>query len=200
MRNIIGGVILGIVGLAAAAFGLSEHRKCDETLKRLDETVDSISSNQQVDIEKAIVDRAVAEAVERKANAMVSNAIDAAREETRTDIRSRIREVVQAEFDRQKPDISGRLAAQAEDIDMDALKKEVTEKAEAAILEKFYKAGGIPKIYSVANGMLNGTGTGGVSFEKISDILDQFTYDSDKKRVLELLLGKDKIDRNGLPW
>lgn len=199
MKNIIGGVILGIVGLGAMIFGLSEHKKCDKTLERIGETIDTISANQQVDIEKAIVDRAVAEAVERKANSMVSNAVDAAREETRTDIRNRIREVVQAEFDRQKPDISGRLAAQAEDIDMDALKKEVTEKAEAAILEKFYKAGGIPKIYSVANGMLSSSG-GGVSFEKISDILDQFTYDTDKKRVLELLLGKNNSDHNGLPW
>ena len=195
----ITGIIVGVIGLAAAVLGIAEHKKCNDALNKLDTTVDEMSRNQQVDIEQAIVERAVNQAVERKSNAMVSTAIDNAREEVREDIRRKIRDAVDAEFERQKPDISGRLAAEAENIDMDELKKDVTSKAEAAILKKFYEMGGMPRIYTAFNGMLNGTQTAGFSIDKLSDILDQFAYDSDKKRVLELLLGHDN-NRNDVPW
>lgn len=122
--------------------------------------------------------------------------MEVAREETLADIRRQIHDAVEAEFDRQKADISGRLAAEAEKIDMEALKRDVTKKAEEAVLKRFYEMGGIPKIYGAFNGMMDRMQ--GLTPQAINDILDQFTFDTDKKRVLELLLGNG--NNNGRPF
>lgn len=161
-------IAIGVVGLAASVFGvgyaIGQRKKLNDISEKIDRSVKELSSNIDVDISEAVVNRAVTKAIEREtelaANRATTNVVNA----IESDISSQVRKAVNETYQDIKKSVVEETAKKVEKIDISALKKEVVEKAKEAATDKFDDSldevlsdfkdnlGNVTKIYqSIAN-------------------------------------------------
>jgi len=131
--NELGG--LGLLG-AAAFFGW-QCIKLYKTAKRLDMTIDDLANREPVDIQQAIVDKAVERAVDREVHTAVSDTATKIRVQMQADMRKEIRKDVDNAYEELRAEVTKKIAEEVAAIDVDVLKKEVTEQAREKIVKKF---------------------------------------------------------------
>lgn len=175
-------IAIGVVGLAASVFGvgyaIGQRKKLNDISEKIDRSVKELSSNIDVDISEAVVNRAVTKAIEREtelaANRATTNVVNA----IESDISSQVRKAVNETYQDIKKSVVEETAKKVEKIDISALKKEVVEKAKEAAADKFDDSldevlsdfkdnlGNVAKIYqSIANAFPSSNGTSkGISF------------------------------------
>lgn len=175
-------IAIGVVGLAASVFGIGyaigQRKKLNDIGEKIDRSVKELSSNIDVDISEAVVNRAVTKAIERETELAASRATANVVSAIESDISGRVRKAVNDTYQDIKKSVVEETAKKVEKIDISALKKEVVEKAKEAAADKFDDSldevlsdfkdnlGNVTKIYqSIANAFPNSNGTSkGISF------------------------------------
>lgn len=175
-------IAIGVVGLAASVFGIGyaigQRKKLNDISEKLDRSVKELSSNIDVDISEAVVNRAVTRAIERETELAASRATANVVSAIESDISGKVRKAVDDTYQDIKKSVVEETAKKVEKIDIAALKKEVVEKAKEAAADKFDDSldevlsdfkdnlGNVTKIYqSIANAFPNSNGTSkGISF------------------------------------
>ena len=134
-------IAIGVVGLAASLLGIGyaigQRKKLKDVSEKIDRSVSELSSNIDIDISEAVVNRAVTKAIERettlaaaRATANVVNAIE-------SDISGQVRKAVNDTYQDIKKSVVEETVKKVEKIDISTLKKEVVEKAKEAVADKF---------------------------------------------------------------
>lgn len=128
--GILGG--LGIIGF----LGYQAY-KLYKVTKKLDTTIDDLAKKESVEIQQDIVTKAVNDAVDRKVCLAVSDMSSRVGDKIRQDMDNEIRKDVKAHYDELKAQVSDKIAEDVASIDIDSLRKTVTNKAEKRIMDKF---------------------------------------------------------------
>ena len=128
------GIAIGVVGVGYAIY---VSRKMNKICDKIDKSVDDLAKRTDVDIPEALIETAVLKAVDREVGTAVKNASDNAVRVVTGDIRSQVRTAVETKYDDIRVSVSDELAKRVASIDMVKFDKEVKEKAEQKILEKF---------------------------------------------------------------
>lgn len=128
------GIIFGVVGIGYAFY---TSYKMNKLCEKIDTTVDNISKDIHVDIPEAIIRRSVDKAVENEVSYQVEQIAAKAVKEIQTDIHTQVKTVVESEHADIRKEVSDKVAKEVANIDMNALKRDVTEKAKRMIVDKF---------------------------------------------------------------
>ena len=130
----IGGCVLGLVGVG---YAIGSHRKLGDLCNKIGIAVKDLASRTDVDVSESMVKQAMHKAVDAETGRIVRRVSTQVVDYMVKDIHDQVGSVVASK----KADISGavtdRIAKEVSKIDMDALSAQVTEKAQAAVLEKF---------------------------------------------------------------
>lgn len=128
------GIIFGIAGIG---YALYTSYKMNKLCEKIDTTVDNISKDICVDIPDAIIKRSVDKAVDDEVAYQVEQTTIKAVKEIKMDIHDQVKTAVEAEHADIRKEVSDKVAQEVANIDMDALKRDVTVKAKRMIVEKF---------------------------------------------------------------
>ena len=180
----IAGVIIGVAG---TVYGIWREKKSNDLAKKLDTTLTNLENKTEVNISQDVVNKAVKNAVERHASAAAKRAADQAGENIRDDMDSMIRKDVDRVYSELKGKVSERVDEEINNLDFDAMTEEAQKKFGKMAFEQMCNRTGISgKLIRTADRAINGN----FDLTDVSEILDQFTYSSDKMKVLNALLGK----------
>lgn len=143
--------ILTLIGGAAVAGSVYLYTRLkkaeDKVTKAVEEmksvsdkvglSVDELSKKTTVDIETALVDKAVQQAVDREVGRHITAASDIAVRDISQDMKVQIRTKVTGVYDNLETKVSDELARQVSELDTKQLEADVIAKAEAAVVKKF---------------------------------------------------------------
>lgn len=134
-------IAIGVAGLAASVFGIGyaigQRKKLNDISEKIDRSVSELSSNIDVDISEAVVDRALSRAIERETNIAASRAVDRAVKSISDDISRQVKKAVDDTYQDIRKSVVDETAKKVEKIDVQELKKEVVAKAKEAVADKF---------------------------------------------------------------
>lgn len=128
------GVIFGFGGLAFAAW---QAKKMDDILKKVDSTIDDIDKKTPVEVQEAVVNKAIERAVDRKVRDTISDVADQVRKDIQKEVNTQVRKDVDANFQTIKEEVASKISDQVAAIDEYALQETVKKQAEQKILKKF---------------------------------------------------------------
>jgi len=137
------GIAVGIVGFG---YGIYRDNKANKMAEKIGLSVSEVESKAQIDVDQAIVNKAIQNAVERKVSAATAEAIKSVRSDIQDEISSRVRKSVDAEYQRLTEDVTEKISEQVANIDEYALQDKVVQKAQAIVVKK---------TESSVNGVLN---------------------------------------------
>ena len=181
------GIIGLVVGVVGTAYGIWRDKKSNDLAKKLDTTLSSLESKTKVDISQDVVNKATKNAVERHANAYAKKAAEEAADLIRDDMDSMIRKDVDRVYNELKGKVDKRVDEEIENLDFDAMTEEAQKRFGKMAFDSMCNRSGFSgQLVRVADRAVNGE----IGLEDLSDILSQFTYSSDKKEILKMLLGK----------
>ncbi len=181
------GVIGIVVGVIGTAYGIWREKKGNDLAKKLDTTLSSLESKTKVDISQDVVNKATKNAVERHANAYAKKAAEEAADLIRDDMDSMIRKDVDRVYNELKGKVDKRVDEEIENLDFDAMTEDAQKRFGKMAFDTMCNRSGFSgQLVRVADRAVNGE----IGLEDLSDILSQFTYSSDKKEILKMLLGK----------
>lgn len=123
-------------GLAGICFFGYQSTKMSETAKKLDMSLEDLARKQPVDIQEAVVNKAVQRAVEKQVQDNVANAIRKISNKINSDMNSRVKEAVNDRFDELSKKTSSLVAKEISGWDLAELKRNVKEDARDKIVEK----------------------------------------------------------------
>ena len=158
---------LGLIGLAI--YGGIKLWKLNDISKKVDLTIRDMTDKTPVDINKALVDKAITNAVDREVRTAVGEVSKVVANQVRADLNKEIRTDVKAHYDEMKAEVSKKISDQVAKIDETALRKEVSERAEEKVLDKLEGStdealakfnrglGNITKIYEGISNVMSGT-------------------------------------------
>lgn len=145
-NNSIFTTILGIAGAAGITYAVVMHSKYAKINERLDATINDLANNMEIDISDELVNKAVEKAVNAAVKDAITKATNDAVAEVRTDIRRKVADAVNKEYDSVKDSVLTEITSAASKIDVAKVQKSVEEKAEKLALEKFeVELGGVIK-------------------------------------------------------
>ena len=127
-------LVVGAVGLAVSAL---MYRKANQIGQKVNMAVDDLSSKTHIDIKDAIIDKAVQTAVDREVGLAVTMAANTAVKKIAADMETQIRKPVSESYSNIEKSVANEIAKQVEKLDIEVLKRDVTEKAKAAVIKKF---------------------------------------------------------------
>lgn len=181
--------VIGIIGmLGVSAYNFYKQRKATHNLtEKIGISMSEIEKRTPVDIQEAVIDRAVRNAVERKVSYAVQEAVNNVSAQIRGDMDKEIRKDVDGVYDQLRGEVEDRVTQQVATIDVEGMRKSVQRKAEEKVFKDFCSFTGIGKMFGLPNNGSSGYGTKDLS--AISDILDHFWSDSDKQKALNTLMG-----------
>lgn len=131
------GISVGLVGVAVSAYQSYKSReKTDATMHKLDLTLDDINKKAPVDIEDAVVNKAIERAVEREVRIAVNDTARRVREDIHDEIKKEVKKEVEAQYNKIAEEVSDKISDQVAQIDEYALKDRVTKKAEEKVMRK----------------------------------------------------------------
>lgn len=178
------GIVVGVIG---TVYGIWREKKSNDLAKKLDTTLSSLEGKTKVDISQDVVNKAVKNAVERHANAAAKKAADETADLIRSDMDSMIRKDVDRVYSDLKGKVTERVDEKIENLDFDAMTEEAKNRFGKIAFDTMCNRSGLSgRLVKVADRAVNGD----FDLDDLSDILSQFTYSSDKKEILKLLLGK----------
>lgn len=181
------GIIGLVVGVVGTAYGIWRDKKSNDLAKKLDTTLSSLESKTKVDISQDVVNKATKNAVERHANTYAKKAAEEAADLIRDDMDSMIRKDVDRVYNELKGKVDKRVDEEIENLDFDAITEEAQKRFGKMAFDSMCNRSGFSgQLVRVADRAVNGE----IGLEDLSDILSQFTYSSDKKEILKMLLGK----------
>ena len=128
------GAIAGLAGLVVASLSYSKQNQINS---KINMAVSDISSKTPVDIKDAIIERAVEVAVDREVGRSVTLAANTAVKKIAADMETQIRKPVSESFSNIEKSVANEISRQVAQLDIEVLKKDVVEKAKAAVLKKF---------------------------------------------------------------
>ena len=163
----IGGCAIGLIGIG---YAIGAHQKLGDICNKVGVAVKDLASRTEVDIQEGMVKQAMHKAVDSEMNRVVrkvsSNVIDTMEK----DIHSQVAAAVATKTAEIGGEVTDKIAKEVSKINMDKLSRQVTEKAQAAVLEKFdgnldgilnkfnNDLNNVSKIYnSIAQNMTNNT-------------------------------------------
>jgi uncharacterized membrane protein YheB (UPF0754 family) len=130
----------GILGLLAGAAGIVvsifAYKRLEDIGDKVDMSIKDLSAKTTVDIGNAVVDKAVQKAVNREVGLAVASAANKAARTVADDMESKIRKQVNASYSDIERSVSKEISRQVENLNIDKIKRDVTEKAKEAVLEK----------------------------------------------------------------
>ena len=169
------GIIVGVAGIGYAFY---TSYKMNKLCEKIDTTIDGISKDVHVDIPEAIIKRSVDKAVQNEVAYQVEQIAAKAVKEVKTDIHNQVKEAVETEHSDIRKEVSDKVAKEVANIDINALKRDVTEKAKRMIVDKF--DGSLDGLLGDFNQNLN-------NMTKIyKSIADSITNKNDKETVLRI--------------
>lgn len=140
---LVGGTVAAGVAYLYARLKRAEDKvaKSVEEMKAVGDkvgmSVEELAKKTTVDIETAIVDRAVQQAVEREVGRHITVAADTAVRDVSQDMKAQIRTKVTSVYDNLETQVSDELARQISELDTKKLEADVIAKAEASVAKKF---------------------------------------------------------------
>ncbi len=129
---------VGLVG-GAGACGYLGYRlhKANTLLKKIGLALDKMAGEEEKNIDDKLVETAVKQAAENKVGKALEQAENDAIKTVRHEIKKQVKEAVDAEAKKITDEVSDEIGKQASEIDMDILKKKITDKAQDRIMQKF---------------------------------------------------------------
>ena len=135
--NIIG-IIVGVAGVAYAMYTTRKMDKlCTKIGMTIDKAIDDVSKDIHIDIEDEILKTAVDRAVDRKVSDRLSVWVNNTIRGIENDMHQQIKRAVNEQYADIRTSVSEQVTKEVSRIDINALKKDVTEKAKHSIVEKF---------------------------------------------------------------
>lgn len=131
------GKLGAIIGIAGVGYAIYVTRKMDKICNKIDKSVDDLAKKTDVDIPESLIESAVDKAVDREVGLAVELATSKAVRAVTNDINLQVRNAVEAQYSDIRKSVSEELSNKVANIDMTKLNREVTEKAEQKIIEKF---------------------------------------------------------------
>ena len=129
---------IGLVG-GAGLCGYLGYRlhKANKLLKKLGIAMDKMVEGEEQHIDEQIVVEAVKQAAENKVAKHLDQAENDAISAVLHEIKKQVREAVDAESKKITDEVSEEISKQASAIDVEVLKKKITDKAQEKIIQKF---------------------------------------------------------------
>lgn len=142
-------VVFGLWGFGCAIGSLHEMQEIRRMLGIAEEHVRGIS---QVDIDQALVDKAVREAVKTSSAEAVNRAANKVREQMRADIANRVKQAVANQTGKLNQMVSDKIVSEMASVERDEIVKDVIEQTTEKLVEKLGdelddEVGRIGKIY-----------------------------------------------------
>lgn len=129
--------IFGIVaGIAGLGYALYRDNKANKMAEKIGLSVTEVENRTQIDVDQAIVDKAIQNAVERKVSAATNEAIEGIRSDIQEEISSKVRRSVDDAYQRLSEDVTEKISQQVAAIDEYALRDKVIQKAQAIVVKK----------------------------------------------------------------
>lgn len=181
------GIIGLVVGAIGTVYGIVQAKKTDNVGKKLGKAIDQLDKSTVIEVQHDIIEAATNKAVERQVASAVKKAIDRVSEQIRSDCDSMIRKDVDRVYNDLKESVQERVSEEIASIDYDEMRADIRRKAEHKVFEEVCGVMNVGKIFgNVA------TGRSRVDLSDVSDILNQFTFSSDKQKALSTLLGSGR--------
>ena len=132
------GLAIGLaVGAAGAAMSVYMARRTSLLAAKIDMTVEELAVKTPVSIKEAMIEKAVRNAVDREVGSTIAIASNQAVAAVTGDMKEQVRRAVAAQYSAVEPAVAKEIAAQVERLDIETLKRDVSERAKTAILKKF---------------------------------------------------------------
>lgn len=183
--------IISIVSSAACLIlAASEAKKSAELSKKLDMSIDELARKTPTDISESMFNAAVQRSVDREVRSQVANAVTLIKKEVSDEMKSIIKADVHSAYEETHGKVNDRVDAEINRIDFDEMKKDIRRKIESKMFDKLLNISGIGNLFS----------GGGVRYDRygnridegaVQNILNSFTFDSDRLRALKTIYGKD---------
>lgn len=129
--------IITVAGLVGIGYGLAMHNKLAKVSERLDRSIDSLADNMEIDIPEEMVNKAVEKAVAMAAKNAASIAANNAVAEVKRDIRNKVSDAVEKEYESIRDKVLSAATVSASKIDVDRVRRNVEAAATKAALDKF---------------------------------------------------------------
>lgn len=178
------GIFGGLVGLA---YGYFQYKNAKKTAEKLDLAIDEMSQKLPIDIEKAIVEKAVQKAADREVRSSILRTSSELKDGIRDDMDAKIRKDVEEAYGDLKGDVRDHIKKEVSAIDIDGLKSDIKQEVKDEVFKKVCDIGGLANLFS---GRSNGYGRSGMDVTSIKQILDLFPS-WERQDVLEKLTGRD---------
>lgn len=127
------GIITGIAGIAYAVY---RENKMIETTKKIDMTIDAVSASSNVDIQQAVVDKAIEKAVDREVRRAIDDTARRVREDIQAEIHKSVKKEVEAQYKSIGEEVSDKISSIVSDIDEVAFKEKIAKRAEEKVMKK----------------------------------------------------------------
>ena len=136
-NNEIFGIVFGIAGLVSVGYAIGAHTKLAKVSERLDKSIDELSDGMEIDIPEELVKKAIEKAVSEETEHAVARSTDVAIDSLKLDIRTKVMEAINEEYDRIKESVLKEVTDKASKIDVVRVRRDVEAAAKKAALEKF---------------------------------------------------------------
>lgn len=130
----IGGCALGLIGVG---YAVGSHRKLGEVCNKVGIAVNDLASRTEVDIPESMIKQAMNKAVDAEMGRVVRQTSSRVINDMNRDIHNQVSAAVLAKTNDIGGAVTDKIAKEVSKINMDVLSAQVTEKAQAAVLEKF---------------------------------------------------------------
>ena len=137
MNKSIFNTILGIAGAAGITYAITMHTKYAKVGERLDVALNDLAGSIEIDVSDVIINQAVEKAVNTAVKDAITKATNEAVAEVRTDIRRKVGEAVNKEYESVKDSVLSEITTAAAKIDVEKVQKSIEEKAEKIALKDF---------------------------------------------------------------
>ena len=133
--------VVGVVGIAAGLLGVGyavgTHSKMAQISKKLDRSIDELSSQTEIVIPTDMIERAVEKAVAHEVKQIVGKATDEVKRSIKQDIHKQVSDAIESEYARIKESVLEELVVEAAKIDTKRVRSDVEKAAKEMALAKF---------------------------------------------------------------
>jgi len=178
------GILTGLFGIG---YGYLQMRKMKKTAEALDLSIEEMSKKIPVDIEKAVLDKAIQKAADREVRSSVQTTSQAIIKSAREDMSKKIREEVSGAYEEIKGGVHDQIHREVSEIDIDEMKSDIKQEVKDEVFKKVCDLGGIANLFTKRS--YGGYGNS-IDLDSAKDILDLFPS-WERKEILGKLIGRD---------
>lgn len=124
------------VSFAAVAVGIISMAKCAEIGSSLQDTIKAVKDGVEVDIPEVVIDQAVNNAAKNAVSKTIGRVGSRIEEDAKNKIAEAIRKQTSIEVSKVSPQIKRKLEREISNLDIDEIKRDVTESATESLKEK----------------------------------------------------------------